>query len=309
MEELKMENEAISYTACVQFLTIVKYMNMNRAAEELFISQPALSSSIQRLEKELGIKLFDRNKNKLTLNKNGEELLYYFKQFKSAHDEIFDKARSLASVNSKSIIKIAFTGSSYTFSSIVTSGLLETLEDTVLSFCYVDQEEAKNMIRNGNVDLIISSVPIISNELSSHEIFREPIGLVINKNNPLAKRKKISIDDINGLKCHGLAQNNQFRILCDYLLKNRGVKADYVTEDVPNYYYQRILSSSDNCIFFATEKTYNSTFKPVIKYVYLPVIEIEFTQVTNIYYSKTKNLKIDLNELSEIVQKNYFYQR
>lgn len=50
-----------------QFMTIVKYMNLSRASRELYISQPALSMSLSRLESELGVQLFYREGNKLVL--------------------------------------------------------------------------------------------------------------------------------------------------------------------------------------------------------------------------------------------------
>ena len=45
------------------------------AAQALFISAPALSTSISRLEKELGVQLFDRTNNKIVLNQQGEIFL------------------------------------------------------------------------------------------------------------------------------------------------------------------------------------------------------------------------------------------
>lgn len=41
-----------------QFLTIAKYMNLTKAANELYISQSALSQSLARMEHELGVRLF-----------------------------------------------------------------------------------------------------------------------------------------------------------------------------------------------------------------------------------------------------------
>ena len=51
---------------------IALYKNFSRAAFMLHISQPALSQSVQKLEMELGCKLFDRRKNDLQLTKEGE---------------------------------------------------------------------------------------------------------------------------------------------------------------------------------------------------------------------------------------------
>lgn len=55
-----------------QFATIVKCGTLSRAAEELFISQPALTRSMQKLEQELGVELFSHGKNKVELNENGK---------------------------------------------------------------------------------------------------------------------------------------------------------------------------------------------------------------------------------------------
>lgn len=58
------------------FQTIAKYENMSKAAEELHVSQPSLSSSLSRLERELGKPLFDRIGRRIVLNDYGK---YYLK--------------------------------------------------------------------------------------------------------------------------------------------------------------------------------------------------------------------------------------
>ena len=58
-----------------------KYGTLSKTAEELFISQPALSRSMNRLEEELGVTIFSRSKNKLTLNENGKLASEFAKEF------------------------------------------------------------------------------------------------------------------------------------------------------------------------------------------------------------------------------------
>ena len=53
------------------FLKIAETGNMTRAAEELYISQSSLSRTIARLEKDLGVKLFDRVGRQIQLNEFG----------------------------------------------------------------------------------------------------------------------------------------------------------------------------------------------------------------------------------------------
>lgn len=58
-------------TQLLQFKTIAESKTMREAAERLHISQPALSSSLKNLETELGVRLFERQKNHLILNQPG----------------------------------------------------------------------------------------------------------------------------------------------------------------------------------------------------------------------------------------------
>ena len=65
-----MTNKSLEY-----FLIVVKHLNISRAAQELYISQPALSKQLGQLEAELGVTLFDRGKHSLKLTRAGEVLL------------------------------------------------------------------------------------------------------------------------------------------------------------------------------------------------------------------------------------------
>ena len=62
------------------FDVIARYENISRAAEELRVSQPSLSSSLTRLERELGYRLFDRRGKKIYLNEQGRQFWKNTKQ-------------------------------------------------------------------------------------------------------------------------------------------------------------------------------------------------------------------------------------
>lgn len=62
------------------FKTVAQMGKISDAAQALFISAPALSTSISRLERELGVTLFDRTNNRITLNQQGQILLRYVNQ-------------------------------------------------------------------------------------------------------------------------------------------------------------------------------------------------------------------------------------
>lgn len=59
------------------FCTIAQYENITKAAKALFVSQPNLSTSLSRLEDDLGVKLFDRRRGKVSLTPSGQIFLDY----------------------------------------------------------------------------------------------------------------------------------------------------------------------------------------------------------------------------------------
>jgi len=76
------------------FYVVAKNKNMTKASEELFISQPALSQSIKKLEEQLNCTLFFRNNKGMELTKEGESLFDYIKgamlQINNAENELLD---------------------------------------------------------------------------------------------------------------------------------------------------------------------------------------------------------------------------
>ena len=77
------------------FITVVDCHSFTEAAEQCFISQSAISQQIKSLEKELGIRLFERNKRQLSLTPAGE---YFYRHRKVILDEI-EELKTLVRVN------------------------------------------------------------------------------------------------------------------------------------------------------------------------------------------------------------------
>ena len=55
-----------------QLAAVAEHGTLIKAAEALYLSQPALSRSMKKLETQLGVSLFDRDNSKITLNKTGQ---------------------------------------------------------------------------------------------------------------------------------------------------------------------------------------------------------------------------------------------
>ena len=75
-----------------QLITFAETGTLSEAAEILHLSQPALSRNMKKLEEDLGLTLFERTKNKLSLNKNGKYVLELAKKLLEDADSLAEKA-------------------------------------------------------------------------------------------------------------------------------------------------------------------------------------------------------------------------
>jgi LysR family transcriptional regulator, transcriptional activator of the cysJI operon len=71
------------------FRTVAHHLNFSRAAEELFITQPAVTQQVKALEDEIGLRLFDRSGGRITLTAGGKVLLPFADKMKEVCDQAF----------------------------------------------------------------------------------------------------------------------------------------------------------------------------------------------------------------------------
>ena len=77
------------------FLEVAKQQSLSRAAENMGYTQSGVSHTLKRLEKEMGLKLFDRNRNGAFLTNAGQELLPYISQLVQCRENLSQAVQSL----------------------------------------------------------------------------------------------------------------------------------------------------------------------------------------------------------------------
>lgn len=181
------------------FKAVAAIGKISEAAEALFISAPALSTSISRLEKELGIKLFDRTSNRIILNAQGQILLKHvnavFTNLENARQELqqslFHQGPhiSLLSINSLMWVNLiaAFTSEfpQYTLSSstITVSALSEKGFAAQHHFLLAYDCEIP---------------PAFADKFESVFLFRSYPTVMIHKDHPLAQKEVLDARDLAG---------------------------------------------------------------------------------------------------------------
>ena len=142
------------------FITAAELESLTEAAKKLYISQPAVSQAIRKLEEELNVKLFIRNKrNRLTLTDVGKEILALAYKMADLENRLYQTAYEENHLMG-GVVRVATVplGASLILSRVlpifkkqVPGVMVELLEGTPL--------EVKNMVLNYQVDLGISTSP------------------------------------------------------------------------------------------------------------------------------------------------------
>ena len=177
-----------------QLLAIDKYKTLLKASENLLISQPALSRSMQRLEEELQVPLFTRQKNKITFNENGKLALEYAKRIVDNSLEMKDRLQ-------------AFDKSQYTISIGSCSPAPMWNLTTLLSKLFPDmtiQSEMKSLdeleagLKNNKYQIIITTREINLPNIIVRKYCNEHLYVSLPPTHPLARHKSLSLGDLNG---------------------------------------------------------------------------------------------------------------
>ena len=82
-------------------ITVTEAGSMNKAAEQLYIAQPSLTSAIKDLENELGITIFYRSGKGVSLTNDGAEFLLYARELYGQYEDVLERYGKTGSVKKK----------------------------------------------------------------------------------------------------------------------------------------------------------------------------------------------------------------
>lgn len=190
------------------FLKVCEAGSISRAAGKLYISQQALSRSIDSLEHELGVPLFYRNAQGLTLTRYGEALRTDSTALLAQHDKMLDRLNAMRSEHEQSVSISFFSGMLRQYPDDFFESFLRRHQDTLFHFySYADNNHGRKYA-NMNVDLFFSSEALSIPGMALLYEYHRPMCVLLAPEHPLAERKSLSLEDLRGE--HILTINSDF---------------------------------------------------------------------------------------------------
>ena len=179
-------------------VAVAQEKNFGRAAQRCFISQPALSVAIQKLEEELQTQLFERGKSEITVTPVGERIV------EQAHKVLEEAARirDIAQAGRNQLAGLFRLGAIYTVAPYLLPDLVPALNvlapDMPLEIEENITEQLEAALKTGRIDAAIVALPFQPPGIATEFLYEEPFQVVVPQRHPWAKRKTIEPSELAG---------------------------------------------------------------------------------------------------------------
>ena len=200
------------------FYEIARTRSFTRAADKLFLSQPAISLQIKALEDELGKALFDRKRREIRLTEAGEVLFKYVQQ---VFDGLEDARNEIAALD-KEVSGRLVVGTSDTNCTYI---LPDALEEFRRCYPGVDLDirnrispEIAKLVATDEVDIGLVTLPVRHRDVQEHTLLERQDVLICRPDHRLGGRKRMRLADITPFPLLVLERGSTSRQLLDAAL-------------------------------------------------------------------------------------------
>lgn len=197
------------------FLAVVEEGQFARAARRLFLSPPAVTGHIQRLERELGVRLLERSP--LALTGAGERFVPYARTMLTAADAAASAVTEEPHAQEDVSLRVGVMAPG---SAQLTPAILRAFHQarprTALSIASLSFADHTAALTERRVDLAFVRPPPDDERIQVDILTTEPRMLIVPSSGPLAEADSVRLDDVLDLQYVGLPENAP-RVFTDYL--------------------------------------------------------------------------------------------
>ncbi len=192
-------------------VAVARERHFGRAAEKCFVSQPTLSVAIKKLEEELGVTLFERSAAEVAVTPVGGRIV---EQAQRVLEET-DRIRHLAEQGKDDLAGPLRLGAIYTISPYLMPQLIPLLNRRAPKMPLLIQEnftaKLAVMLKSGDLDLIILSLPFSEPGIVTQAVYDEPFRVVMPADHAWSKKARIPAADLCRENLLLLSSGNCFR--------------------------------------------------------------------------------------------------
>jgi LysR family transcriptional regulator, hydrogen peroxide-inducible genes activator len=177
-------------------VAVASERNFRRAAEKSYVTQPALSLAIKKLEDELGVQIFERGRAKVSVTPLGEQ---FVRQAQRVLEEA-EKLKALSMQGKDPLNGMLRLGVIFTVGPYLLPALIPALHKLASQMPLEIEEnttvQLDALLRNGKLDLIIIALPYGDSSIATHALYDEAFAVAVPAHHPWAGRSAIQANEL-----------------------------------------------------------------------------------------------------------------
>ncbi len=278
-----------------ELATFARVGTLAATAEELLITQPSVTRGMQKLEDELGVKLFERNPNSISLTDTGKYAAQLAQEIVETNNKFILNVKKFENINN-----VVSIGSVAPGPLIYLDHIKKLLPNNIeLKNQLLLPESTIEALQNNDFSIVITDQEINNNEIESKFLGTESLYVNIDKFTLLANKPSVTFDDL---------KNQSFLVLSDI-----GIWKDKVNKQIPSakFVYQEEMETFEEITKFSSFTYFSSSITDAYDFhrnedddrVRVPINED--AAKTTFYASYLKSNRNKLTDIISIAEKNW----
>jgi DNA-binding transcriptional LysR family regulator len=212
------------------FCDLVETKSFTKAAQINAVTQSAVSQTISAMERRFKSLLVERSKKNFRLTQEGEVVYEYSKQILQTHDALQSRLQEIEDIISGNIrIATVYSLGLHVLPPCV-KGFLKSYPSVNVHVEYRRADQVYESVLGNVVDLGLVAYPVRDPRLEIVPLRKDKLALICHPQHPLAKRKRVGIEVLNGQKFINFERDLPTRKALDKLFKDHRVTVDQVME-------------------------------------------------------------------------------
>jgi DNA-binding transcriptional LysR family regulator len=276
-----------SLNSLLVFHEVAKHRGFSKAAEELFISQPAVTKHIKELERKVGMGLIQRRRGGFSLTETGKILFKYTHRISSHLMDVENLLEDLKK-DHQGILKIGTTES-------YSKGLMpKLLAGFQTSFPFIkialdvgNSEEIEKSLLSYKNDLVLIAVTKGSSRFESIPFLKEELVLIVSPDHLLAKKHAISLKELERYPLIIRARGSTTRRVILQAFKEVGIHPSLLIEAGSSEFIKQWVSEGKGVSIIVKRTVEDEEKREIIKTI--PLLEKLYLKVAFLYLKEAKS--------------------
>ena len=205
------------------FESVARHLNYTRAAEELHLTQPAVSMQVRQLEESLAVALFEQLGKRIHLTEAGQEVLTYARGITQQLDELEAVLNRIKGLSGGRLRISVATTANY-FIPTLLGTFSRRFPDVTVSLDITNRETLLRQLSENTVDLVIMGQPPAAADVEAEAFMDNPLVVVAPPDHPLAGKKKIPLARLQEETFLVRESGSGTRIAMERFFTERGMK-------------------------------------------------------------------------------------